>query len=74
MLFGNLILPLFQVIRYFDFDQSQTASSLTMFIEKYSNIYIHFIKLTIKYIFIINLSWVENIIIFSINLVKPKAV
>ena len=31
------ILPLFQVIRCFGFGQSQTASSLTKFIDKYSN-------------------------------------
>ena len=35
-----LLLPPFQVIRCFDFGQSQTALSLTKFIDKYNNIYI----------------------------------
>ena len=49
---------------------NQNASSLTKFINKYSNIYITklvFIKLIIKYIFIINLL-VENITIFLYKL------
>lgn len=33
------LLPPFQVIRSFDFSQSQTTSSLNNFIGKYSNIY-----------------------------------
>jgi hypothetical protein len=33
------LLPLFQVIRRFDFGQSQTALSLTNFIEKGSSIF-----------------------------------
>jgi hypothetical protein len=67
----------FRFIRYFNFGHSQTALNFTKFIVKYSNIYVHykisFIKLIIKYIFIINLYWVENITIFSINLIKLKA-
>jgi hypothetical protein len=35
----TIILPPFQVIRRFDFGQSQTALNLTKFIDKYSNIY-----------------------------------
>ena len=34
------VLPPFQVIKYFDFGQSQTVSNLTKFTDKYSNIYI----------------------------------
>ncbi len=48
-----------------------TASSLIKFIDKYNNIYITklvFIKLMIKYIFIINLSWFKNITIFLYKL------
>ncbi len=39
MILRNIVLFPFQVIRRFDFDQSQTVSSLTKFIDKYSNIY-----------------------------------
>ena len=45
--------------------------NLTKLIDKYSNIYntkISFIKSIIKYIFIINLSWFENVIIFFFKL------
>mgnify|MGYP003702636263 CR=1 FL=1 len=35
----HIILPPFQVIRRFDFGQSQTVLSLTKFIDKYNNIY-----------------------------------
>jgi hypothetical protein len=34
-----IVLPPFQVIRHFDFGQSQTVLRLTKFIDKYSNIY-----------------------------------
>ena len=34
-----MLLPPFQVIRRFDFGQSQIVSSLTKFMDKYSNIY-----------------------------------
>ncbi len=33
------VLPPFEVIRRFDFGQSQTASSLTKFVEKVNNIF-----------------------------------
>ena len=35
---NKILLPPFQVIRYFDFGQNQTALSLTKFINKYCNI------------------------------------
>ena len=34
-----IVLPPFQVIKRFDFGQSQTISNLTKFIDKYNNIY-----------------------------------
>ena len=34
-----MLLPPFQVIRRFEFDQSQTTSNMTKFMHKYSNIY-----------------------------------
>ncbi len=36
---NSKLLPPFQIISRFDFGQSQTPSNLTMFIDKYSNIY-----------------------------------
>ena len=66
----DVILLPFQVIRRFEFGQSQTDLNLTKFIDNiiiFIN-YISFIKSIIEYIFIINLPWIKNVTTFFYKL------
>ena len=72
-----IVLPPFQVKKYFDFSQSQTVSSLTKFIEKNNNIFnlrqIYYENI-FNYWFNENNLILEILLYLTINLVKFEVV